>query len=394
MQCNKAVDFTSSENSVSNTSKLQSFPISLYNVDNRDKPLPLPLSTTSKAFQCKETGVQESTDNGRKSKSNSSEKRDLLFLPDLHQICLQTFSLNPILNGKTDVSANKKIYFSKYYWCSMYEVIQNDFVPKKSFVFPTTQCLSLHGWFKFLRWLCYSLVEDGAYCLPCLLFAEKINTTAKSFIFKLFKHWPDGMGAFKRHIDPEHGVHNKCMFDFDQLISRLKGKNVSIDVSVNSLSNEKVLNNRKIILDLIDVVKLWGRLGVALRDDSDASKYQPKIGHVPTLAGVGNFVHIIIYALRNGNKDFENHIKTCSRRETYLSATTQIDLPKCCYQVITQVLLKEVNPSKIFALILDEASDISNKEQFSLSSRFADSSNDNSKNHIREEYPLRWGCNL
>ena len=115
MQCNKVVDFTSSENSVSNTSKLQSFPISLYNVDNRDKSLPLPLSTTSKAFQCKETGVQESTDNGRKSKSNSSEKRDLLFLPDLHQICLQTFSLNPILNGKTDVSANKKIYFSKYY---------------------------------------------------------------------------------------------------------------------------------------------------------------------------------------------------------------------------------------------------------------------------------------
>ena len=161
----------------------------------------------------------------------------------------------------------------------MYEMIQNDFVPKKSFVFPTTQCLSLHGWFKFLRWLCYSLVEDGPCCLPCLLFAEKKNTTAKSFIFKLFKHWSDGMGAFKRHIDPEHGVHNKCMFDFDQLISRLKGKNVSIDVSVNSLINEKVLNNRKIILDLIDVIKLCGRLGVALRDDSDASKYQPKIGH-------------------------------------------------------------------------------------------------------------------
>ena len=56
-------------------------------------------------------------------------------------------------------------------------------------------------------------------------------------MFKPFKHWPDGMGAFKRHIDPEHGVHNKCMFDSDQLISRLKDKSVSIDVFVNSLSN-------------------------------------------------------------------------------------------------------------------------------------------------------------
>ena len=54
------------------------------------------------------------------------------------------------------------------------------------------------------------------------------------------------MGAFKRHIDPEHGVHNKIMFDYDQLISRLKGKSVSIDVSVNSLSNEKFLITEKL----------------------------------------------------------------------------------------------------------------------------------------------------
>ena len=80
-------------------------------------------------------------------------------------------------------------------------------------------------------WLCYSLVEDGAYCLPCLLFAGKKNTAVKSFISKPFKHLPDGMGAFKRHIDPEHDVHNKYMFNYDQLISYLKGR--SIDVSVN-----------------------------------------------------------------------------------------------------------------------------------------------------------------
>ena len=45
MQCNKAVDSTSSKNSVSDTSKFQSFPISLYNLDNKDKSLPLPVST-------------------------------------------------------------------------------------------------------------------------------------------------------------------------------------------------------------------------------------------------------------------------------------------------------------------------------------------------------------
>ena len=74
--------------------------------------------------------------------------------------------------------------------------------------------------------------------------------------------------------------------------------------------------------------------------------------------GVGNFVLIINYAIRNGNKVLESHLKTCSKPETYLSATNQNDLLKCCYQVFTEGLLKEVKASKIFALILDEVSDL------------------------------------
>ena len=61
-----------------------------------------------------------------------------------------------------------------------------------------------------------------------------------------------------RDIDPKHGVHNKCMFGYDQLISRLKSKSVSFDGSVNSLSNEKVLNNRKVILAIADAMKMCG----------------------------------------------------------------------------------------------------------------------------------------
>ena len=73
------------------------------------------------------------------------------------------------------------------------------------------------------------------------------------------------MGAFKRHIDPEHSVHNKSMFKYDQHISHLKGKSVSIDISLNSLSNENVLNNRKIVLAIICTIKLCGRIGIVLQ---------------------------------------------------------------------------------------------------------------------------------
>ena len=69
-----------------------------------------------------------------------------------------------------------------------------------------------------------------------------------------------------------------------QHISHLKGKSVSIDVSLNSLSNEKIFNNREIILAIIDTIKLRRRLGIALRGHRDASKYHPEIGHAPTLS--------------------------------------------------------------------------------------------------------------
>ena len=80
---------------------------------------------------------------------------------------------------------------------------------------------------------------------------------------------------------------------------------------------------------------MWSTLGIAQPGHRDALKYHPEIGHAPTSAGVGNFVHIINYAIRNGNKVLENHLKTCSKRETYLSATTENDVLKYCYQVIT-----------------------------------------------------------
>ena len=105
-------------------------------------------------------------------------------------------------------------------------------------------------------------------------------------------------------------------------------------------------------------------------------EYCRKTGHAPTWAGVGNFVHFINYAVRSGSKVLVNHLLTCSKRETYLSTTAQNDLLKCCYLIITEGILKEVKALTIFALILDEASDVSNKVQLSFGWRFVDSNND------------------
>ena len=111
LQCNEAVDSTYSKNSVSDTSKFQSFPISLYNIDNKDQYLPLLLSTTSKAFQCKETGDHVSTDNGQKNKSNSCEKKESVVFTKPSSDIHSNLIIESKLKDKRDIGAYKKFIF-------------------------------------------------------------------------------------------------------------------------------------------------------------------------------------------------------------------------------------------------------------------------------------------
>ena len=108
--CSKAVESTSSTNFASDTSKFQPLRISLY-VYNKDKSLPLLLSTASKAFQCKETGAQVSPDNCRKSKWNSCEEKDYVVFAELSSDMPSNSFIESILNGKRDVSTYKNSFF-------------------------------------------------------------------------------------------------------------------------------------------------------------------------------------------------------------------------------------------------------------------------------------------
>ena len=65
------------------------------------------LSTTSKAFQCKETGVQVSTDNGQKNKSNSCEKKDSVVFTKPSSNMPSNVFIESVLKDKRDLSTHK-----------------------------------------------------------------------------------------------------------------------------------------------------------------------------------------------------------------------------------------------------------------------------------------------
>ena len=81
--------------------------------------------------------------------------------------------MKKLLGNKKDIST----------FCSLKNItnadkltfIKNFFIPGKSFVFPKKSDEKddrpfQHSWLEIFPWLCYSLIEDGAYCMHCVLF--------------------------------------------------------------------------------------------------------------------------------------------------------------------------------------------------------------------------------
>ena len=95
---------------------------------------------------------------------------------------------------------------------------------------------------------------------------------------------------------------------------------------------------------------------------------------------VGNFIELLNCRIRDGDKDQEKHLKSYSKNASYISKTIQNELIKCCGEIIKENLLQDIKKSQYYAVIADEASDMSNKEQMSLVLRFVDKNFD-----VREE---------
>ena len=72
------------------------------------------------------------------------------------------------------------------------------------------------------------------------------------------------------------------------------------------------------------------------------------------------------------NSVFEEHLQNAPKSATYRSKTIQNELISVCEDMILSKLTAEIKTAKFFAVLADEAADISNKEQMSLVIRFVD----------------------
>ena len=81
------------------------------------------------------------------------------------------------------------------------KLMNNVFVPKSNFVFPITEKHFCYNWLGLYPGFAYSPVRDGAYCLFCVLFCNKVVTRKKKMVHPPYSDWSDVQAQFKRHVN-------------------------------------------------------------------------------------------------------------------------------------------------------------------------------------------------
>ena len=83
--------------------------------------------------------------------------------------------------------------------------MKNIFIPSKSFRLPKKSDQKgdspfYYNWLELFPWLSYSLIEDGVYCMFCVLFNGGSSGRKIQLAHTPFKTLNDAQRCFRRHF--------------------------------------------------------------------------------------------------------------------------------------------------------------------------------------------------
>ena len=263
-----------------------------------------------------------------------------------------------------------------------FRFIQNVWKPDRLFNFPSTlESGDRHrkfkpDWLVRFPWLLYSKYLDGAFCLPCVCFGiESGKNGAK--LNKLFRSpltfWTSACTKFQLHSSGKSDVHGSAVLAMQEFTKVMRNEVVPIDQQLNQRMQAQVRENREKMKSIVKTVIFCGQNNIPLRGRRDDCPDNHRLQ--------GNFQALLAFRIDSGDETLKEHLENAPRNATYRSKTIQNEIIETVGAYILSKIVAEVNSSKMFAIMADEAADFSNKENLSLVLRFVDSSA-----NIREEF--------
>ena len=268
-----------------------------------------------------------------------------------------------------------------------FDCMVNIFNPDRGFVFPKREIYGWQRafnieWLSLYPWLAYSACLDGAFCKYCVYFGHAIGKNA-SKLDKLYHspltNWQKATTKFKQHQDSSE-FHKTAIIMGEEFMKRMKQQSKPVIDQLLTVNQERIERNRQVVKSICKCVILCGKQAFPLRGNRDDSTAQT--------GNRGNFQALLDFRVESGDKVLGDYFNKCPSNARYRSKTIQNEIIDICGKYIQKNLTDEIRQTGgIFAVLADEATDISNQEQLPLVLRYVDASN-----HIREDFVGFFHC--
>ena len=153
--------------------------------------------------------------------------------------------------------------------------------------------------------------------------------------------------TLKKHQNSPTGTHKNSQILLIRFLDEYRVKEVVINKVFDSTHKENIRKARKAITPIVDTLKLCGHQNIPLRGHKYSTKNHPEVGK-SGLTNSGDFVELLMYRVRGGDKTLENHLQNAPRNAKYTSPDIQNELIECCRDLIVEQLVGEVKESRYY----------------------------------------------
>ncbi|KAL9691877.1 hypothetical protein QQ045_012304 [Rhodiola kirilowii] len=209
-------------------------------------------------------------------------------------------------------------------------------------------------WFdQYGNWLEYSIKEDKSFCLCCYLFKD---SGKDAFVTEGFSSW-NKSERLASHVGNVNSFHNRSVKRGDDLMRQAQ----SIVVALNKQSEITKKEHQIRLNASIDVLRFLLNQGLPFRGHDECEESNNR----------GNFMELIKYT-GSLNQSINNVILgKAPGNNQMVSPKIQKDIVHCFSQEVIRRIIEEIGDD-VFALLVDESSDVSYKEQMAVILRFVD----------------------
>ncbi|XP_042038332.1 zinc finger MYM-type protein 1-like [Salvia splendens] len=217
------------------------------------------------------------------------------------------------------------------------------------------------AWFTKFPWLEYSESKNAAFCFWCYLFkqSDKGGRYAEDAFTKTgFNNWKNALEKFNQHVGAANSCHNNARIQFEAFQDQR-----------HSVANVFRANTRKAevayrvrLTASLDVTRFLLKQGLPFRGHDESS----------SSSNLGNFLELLQW-LGQHNVDVSKVLGTNAPANNQMtSPRIQKELANACASEVTLAIVKDIG-DRVFSILVDEARDVSLKEQMGVVLRYVNS---------------------